>query len=408
MNYPMIEILRIAGAALWAHKFRALLTTLGIAIGIFTVGVVMAIIEGLNVSFSEQISSLGSDVMYIDKRDWFMNRDTWLMTRQRRNIGMDAAAYIRERATYISHVSPRIYQRTTLKRGDKSLEHIATIGVAEDMAVISGTDLTNGRFISIADGHHRKPVVVIGDAVREELFEWEDPVGQRISLSGRKFLVIGVLEKQGQMLGRNMDNMVYIPAETLLKMFSRRWRNITIAVKASDPALLADARDEVEGIMRRYRKLRPGEDNDFAINQQSSLQEFYDNATRMLWMVAIGIGSIALIVGGVGVMNIMLVTVTERTREIGIRKSLGARRSTIRWQFLVESMTVSALGVLVGFLAASGVAVFIHKSTPLAARIPPAWGLLGVGVVVVVGLIFGLWPATKAARLDPIDALRYE
>ncbi|MCK4578359.1 MAG: ABC transporter permease [Candidatus Marinimicrobia bacterium] len=404
----MIEILRIAGAALWAHKFRALLTTLGIAIGIFTVGVVMAIIEGLNVSFSEQISSLGSDVMYIDKRDWFMNRDTWLMTRQRRNIGMDAAAYIRERATYISHVSPRIYQRTTLKRGDKSLEHIATIGVAEDMAVISGTDLTNGRFISIADGHHRKPVVVIGDAVREELFEWEDPVGQRISLSGRKFLVIGVLEKQGQMLGRNMDNMVYIPAETLLKMFSRRWRNITIAVKASDPALLADARDEVEGIMRRYRKLRPGEDNDFAINQQSSLQEFYDNATRMLWMVAIGIGSIALIVGGVGVMNIMLVTVTERTREIGIRKSLGARRSTIRWQFLVESMTVSALGVLVGFLAASGVAVFIHKSTPLAARIPPAWGLLGVGVVVVVGLIFGLWPATKAARLDPIDALRYE
>ena len=229
-----------------------------------------------------------------------------------------------------------------------------------------------------------------------------------MTINGRKFLVIGLLDKQGQMLGRNLDNMIYIPAETLLKMFGRRWRNITIAVKASEPELLAEARDEVEGIMRRYRKLRPGEENDFAINQQSSLQELYDNATGMLWMVAMGIGSIALIVGGVGVMNIMLVTVTERTMEIGIRKSLGARRRTILWQFLVESMAVSAVGVVVGFGLASATALFIQKSTPLAARIPPTWGLLGIGVVVVVGLIFGLWPATKAARMDPIEALRYE
>lgn len=404
----MIEVLRIAASALWAHKFRAFLTTLGIAIGIFTVGVVMAIIEGLNQSFADQISHLGSDVLYVDKRAWFQGRDAWLTARQRKNFGIDAVEYISARAEYVSHISPRIFQRGTLKYRDKSLESVAVMGVHSDMIVIAGQEVEVGRFISTIDTQHRKNVTVIGAAVQENLFENIDPIGKRMSINGRKFLVIGVLEEQGSMLGRNLDNMAYVPAETLLKMFGSRRRNITIALKASEPYLVEEAKEEVEGIMRRYRKLRPSEPNDFAINQQSSLQDLYDNATGMLWMVAVGIGSIALIVGGVGVMNIMLVTVTERTSEIGIRKSLGATRSTIRWQFLVESMAVSALGVLIGFLAAYGVADFIQKSTPLAARIPPTWLGLGIGVVVVVGLIFGLWPATKAARLDPIEALRYE
>lgn len=404
----MIEVLRIAGSALWAHKFRAFLTTLGIAIGIFTVGVVMAIIEGLNASFADQISHLGSDVLYVDKRAWFQGRDAWLSARQRKNIGIDAVEYITARAQYVSHVSPRIYQRGRLKYEEKTLEGVGLMGVHADMAVIQGQEVAVGRFLSTIDSDRRKPVAVIGELVRENLFENQEAVGQRISINGRKFLVIGVLEKQGTMLGRNLDNVAYIPAETLLKMFGQRWRNISIAVKASSPALVSEAKDELEGIMRRYRQLRPSQENDFAINQQSTLQDFYDRATGMLWMVAIGIGSIALIVGGVGVMNIMLVTVTERTFEIGIRKSLGAKRSSIRWQFLVESMVVSALGVLIGFVAASGVAMFIQNNTPLAAKIPPAWLGLGIGVVVIVGLIFGLWPATKAARLDPIEALRYE
>ena len=404
----MIETLRIAGSALWAHKFRAFLTTLGIAIGIFTIGVVMAIIEGLNTSFADQISHLGSDVLYVDKRAWFQGRDAWINARQRKNIGLDAVEYISARAQYVSHVSPRIFQRGQLKFREKSLDGIALMGVHADMAVIQGQEVVTGRFLSSLDTDHRRPVTVIGEAVRESLFEGQEAVGKRLTINGRKFLVIGVLEKQGTMLGRNLDNVAYVPAETFLKMFGRRWRNITIAVKASSPELVNDAKDELEGIMRRYRKLRPGQENDFAINQQSSLQEFYDKATGMLWMVALGIGSISLIVGGVGVMNIMLVTVTERTFEIGIRKSLGARRSAILWQFLVESMVVSALGVLVGFVAASGTAIFIQNNTPLAARIPPTWLGLGIGVVVIVGLIFGLWPATKAARLDPIEALRYE
>lgn len=404
----MIEILRIAGAALWAHKFRALLTTLGIAIGIFTVGVVMAVIEGLNASFSEQISSLGSDVLYVDKRDWFQGHDSWMLTRQRRNIDMGTADYIARNSEYVSHVSPRIFQGGLVKRKDKSLDGVAITGVGPDMAVISGTEVVEGRFISTIDYGRKKPVAVIGSGLVENLFEYEEPLGQYVTISGRKFLVIGVLEEQGQMMGRDLDNMAYVPATTLMKMFGQRYRNITIALKAASPDMVNEAREEVEGIMRRYRKLRPGQPDDFAINQQSTLQELYDNATRMLWMVAIGIGSIALIVGGIGVMNIMLVTVTERTGEIGIRKSLGARSSTIRWQFLVESMVVSALGVMVGFAAASGTALFIQKATPLAARIPPTWLFLGIGVVVVIGLVFGLWPANKAARLDPIEALRYD
>jgi len=404
----MIEILRVAGSALWAHKFRALLTTLGIAIGIFTVGVVMAIIEGLNATFTEQISSLGSDVLYVEKRPWTMSHQEWLTSRQRRNIGMDAVDYIAQRAEFVSHISPQVYQGGTLKYGDKNLEGVSVQGVHADMVVISGSEVVDGRFLSRVDTRRKKAVTVIGDAVKENLFENGISVGKNISINGRRFLVIGVLEKKGQMMGQDPDNMVYIPAETLLKMYGNRWRNISIAVKAADPAMLDETRDEVIGIMRRYRQLRPGQPDDFAINQQSTLQEFFDNATRLLWMVAIGIGSIALVVGGVGVMNIMLVTVTERTMEIGIRKSLGARQSTIRWQFLVESMTVCSLGVVVGFLLASGVAIIIQRATPLMARIPPSWGGLGIGVVVVVGLVFGLWPATKAARLDPIEALRYE
>ncbi len=404
----MIEVLRIAGSAIWSHKFRTLLTTLGIAIGIFTVGVVMAIIEGLNASFSDQISSMGSDVLYVDKREWFQGHDSWMLHRQRKNFELDAVEYIRERSTLVGAISPRVYQRGNLKYGDNSLERVAVLGVHADMAAISGTDIVAGRFITKLDTERRKAVAVIGASVQENLFDGQDPVGKKMSINGRKFMVIGVLEKQGQMLGRDLDNTLYVPAETVFKMFGRRWRNITIAVKAAEPWLVDETKEELEGVVRRYRKLRPGEENDFAINQQSTLQDLYDNATSMLWSVAIGIGSIALIVGGVGVMNIMLVTVTERTHEIGIRKSLGARRSTIRWQFLVESMAVSALGVIVGFVAAGATATFINNTTPLAAKIPAEWTLLGIGVVGLIGMIFGLWPATKAARLDPIEALRYE
>ncbi len=404
----MIEILRIAGAALWAHKFRALLTTLGIAIGIFTVGVVMSIIEGMNRSFTEQISFLGSDVLYIDKRAWFQGREAWLTARQRKNIGLDAVEYIAARAEYVSYVSPRIRRRANLKYRDKSIMGVSVMGVNADMGVISGVDILEGRFLTSVDVDHSKSVAVIGDGVVQNLFEGREALGERITVSGRKYLVIGTLEKQGEAMGRSLDNQIYIPATTLIKMFSSRWRNVSIAVKAITPDMVEDAQIEVEGIMRRYRGLRPNQPNDFAINQQSSLQELYENATAMLWAVAIGIGSISLIVGGVGVMNIMLVTVTERTMEIGIRKSLGARRSTIRWQFLVESMTVSALGVFVGFFGASIVSTIMNKVTPLQTAIPPQWAALGIGVVVIVGLIFGLWPANKAARLDPIEALRYE
>ncbi|NOZ08995.1 MAG: FtsX-like permease family protein [FCB group bacterium] len=403
----MIEIIKLALAALWGHKLRAFLTTLGIAIGVFTVGTVMAIIHGLNTSFSDQISMLGSDVFYISTHKWGGGYEEWIRSWRRKPITPEAVNYILDHGRLVDIASPMLGRRSTLKFNDKSLELVQVAGVNQYALEIDGSDLAEGRFFSAADVSHRKNVVVIGDDVRQEFFPGIDPLGQILKISGHKFTVIGCFVRKGQMLGNNMDNRVQIPYLTFSKFFGGRRTNTTIAAKAVSPDLVDDAYDELRSLLRHYRRLKPQDEDDFAINQISSIMELYNKMTAMLWAVAIGIGSISLIVGGIGVMNIMLVTVAERTKEIGIRKSIGATRSKILFQFLVESMVVCALGVILGLTLASGVAFAVQKFTPLAASIPANWGLLGAGTVVIVGLVFGLWPANKAAKLDPIEALHY-
>ncbi len=403
----MFEIVKLALAALWGHKLRAFLTTLGIAIGVFTVGTVMAIIDGLNKSFTDQISMLGSDVFYISTHKWAGGYEDWIRSWKRKAITPAVAEYILENGHLIDIASPMLGRRSTLKYNDKSLDAVEVAGVNQYALEIDGSNMSEGRFFSAADVSHRKNVVTIGDEVRQEFFPRIDPLGQTLKISGHKFTVIGCLEKKGNMLGNNMDNRVQIPYLTFSKVFGGKRTNTTIAAKAVSPELVDEAHDELRALLRHYRGLKPQDEDDFAINQISSIMELYNKMTGMLWAVAIGIGSISLIVGGIGVMNIMLVTVAERTKEIGIRKSIGATRSKILFQFLIESMVVCALGVIIGLTCASGVALLVQKFTPLAASIPANWGFLGAGTVVIVGLVFGLWPANKAAQLDPIEALHY-
>jgi len=403
----MFDILKMSISALLAHKMRTVLTTLGITIGVFTVGAITAIIEGLNSSFESQISMMGSDVFYISKGSWFGGYESWINARKRKPVDVDLADYISENAINVSATSPMVNRHRTLKYKDKSIESVEVTGVNHLMPMIEGTEIDAGRFFSESECRHRKNVVVIGENIRKEFFPDTNPVGEKIYISGHRFMVIGLFEKKGKMLFNDMDNRVQVPYLTFSKLFQRRNRGANIAVKSTSTAMLDDSKEEVRNLVRHYRHLKPSDEDDFAINQMNTLVDMYNRMTALLWAVAIGIGSISLVVGGIGVMNIMLVSVTERTREIGIRKSVGATRQKILFQFLFESMAVCSIGVISGLLLATGAAYIIHTFTPLAAKVPANWGILGAGVVVLVGLIFGMWPANRAARLDPIDALRF-
>ena len=406
----LLESTKIALQALWSHKLRAILTTLGIVIGVVTVVGIISIIEGLNQGFANQISSLGSDVLYIDRYPWVnTSYEEWLRIRGRPRITLDHYEYISQHSTYAKKVIPQVMTRTEVSRREHALESVTVIGTNE-FGLEGGfgpQDIAEGRFFSSLDVDRNRMVVAIGYKIAETVFPDSDPIGQRINVGNKRFLIIGVLKEQGNMLGNDLDSNVYMPYGAFARTFGP-WRSYMIAVKLGNPSLMEKARMELTGLMRTVRQLKPREDNNFVINNQEMLMNFYRQITGGLWATAIGIGGISLLVGGIGIMNIMLVSVTERTKEIGIRKALGATRLNVLTQFLIESMMVCMVGVAIGLLVTVGVTIVIDKSTPLPASISITWALLGMGFVVVIGVLFGLWPASRAAKLNPIDALRYE
>lgn len=410
MIQKIIESGLIALQALRSHKLRAVLTTLGIIIGVVTVVGIISIIQGLNTGFKDQISNLGSDVLYIDRYPWVItDSDEWWRVHRRPRIREQQYEYIKEQSLHAAYVVPQITNRSAVSRGKHSLDRITLIGTNQHGLHVGfgPQDLATGRFLSFVDVDRNRMVAVIGNKISETLFPEEDPLGERVTIGGRRFLVIGVLNEQGNMLGNDMDSNVYVPHGAFVKTFGA-WRSYTIAVKLRDPDAMENARIELAGLMRTARKLKPREENDFEINNQDMLLNFYNSITRSLWITAIGIGGISLLIGGIGIMNIMMVSVTERTREIGIRKALGATRWTIMLQFLIESIMVCLVGVILGMGFAAGLAKAVDAFTPLPAAISVSWAGLGIGFVLVIGILFGLWPASRAAKLNPIEALRYE
>jgi putative ABC transport system permease protein len=405
MNF--LEAISVALSSLRANRLRSLLTLLGIVIGVMAVIAVVSIISGLNDYVAGKIFNLGPDVITVSRMSPVISSfDEWTENQKRRNLYISDMDAIQAVCHDCKAVGASVNMRGRVKFGREYVDSQIQ-GYTADLAAILGTELSAGRLMTPYDVEHVRNVCVIGSDLAENLFPFVDPIGKTLIIDDRGFEVIGVGAKQGSVLGQSRDNWAMIPLTLHQKMYGSR-RSITIYAKALDERHLPVAESEVRLVLRARRHVAYNDKDDFALNTNDNFLQIWANISRAFFAVTIGIASISLVVGGIVVMNIMLVSVTERTREIGIRKAAGARRHDILIQFLVESATLALVGGIIGILLGSSIALAISWLSPLPAAIK--WWAVALGLVVStsVGLFFGIYPATKAANLDPIVALRYE
>ncbi len=400
------EYLFFALDALRTNKIRSALTTLGIFLGVTAIIVIFTAIQSINRYVEGEFSGIGSTTLYLSKFPWVTTSNYWEL-RNRPEITLDDYKKLKEMVHTARWISPQLQAVRTIQYRNKYLEDVFTVGCNEQYVYTGNAETSLGRFFTEMEVYRAHPVAVIGETVREELFGKENPLGKRIKINGYAHRVIGVLKKKGNFFGFNMDNQVIIPYTTFRGISFHR-RGVTVAFRVEDASELDNLRDEIRGAMRRIRKLAPGEPDNFAINQQSMLTDFYKKLTGTSYLIVFIIAAISLIVGGIGIMNIMLVSVTERTREIGIRKAVGATRANILLQFLSESIAISSIGGIFGVLVGVGLAQLLLQAIKLSAAVSVSTILIGFGFSTLVGVLSGMYPASKAARLNPIDALRYE
>jgi putative ABC transport system permease protein len=409
-RYPVLfglwEAIGMGLGGIRAYKLRASLTILGVVMGIMTVTGTSSIVAGLNASMASQIESLGSAVVFIRPFTPGENigPEEW---RRRKGLTM-AEVEALAKLPAVKAVAPlEPLAAELIKYGNQRTKDAPLIGATAGYETVHDVYVDKGRFISDADVSRGASVVVIGADVADALFPFIDPLDKELSIDGRHFRVIGVIERKGKFLFISRDNILFVP----LGSFQKKDPNFNFLVadlKPLNAARIDDLAEQVEELLRRTRKLRFRDKNNFAVFTQDTFTDLYRQLTGGIYLVMIAISSIGLLVGGVGVMNIMLVSVTERTREIGVRKALGARRRDILWQFLTEAMTLTGVGGVLGIVIGGLVAWLVNLFSPFPAVLQPVWVVIAFVVSVVVGLTFGLWPAAKAARLDPIEALRYE
>ncbi len=404
--FSMREAVGMGLAAIKAYKLRAGLTILGVVMGIMTVTGMSSIVAGLNASMARQIESLGSSVLLIRPAapGEHISDEEW---RKRKTLSMDEVQVIAA-LPLVRAISPMEFVRVDMiKYGNQKVQDATTFATTAAYETVHDAFVQKGRFLSDVDVDRASTVAVLGTDVVDALFAGVDPIDKEIFLDGRRFRVIGVMERKGKFLFMSRDNIILIPRGAIQRRDARF--NFMIAdVKPLSPVVIDKAVDQIREAMRRRRKLRYLDPDNFAVFTQDTLTDLYRQITGGIYMVMIAISSIGLVVGGVGVMNIMLVSVTERTREIGVRKALGAKKRDILWQFLTEAMTLTGTGGLLGIAIGGGVAWLVDKFSPFPAVIQTSWVLVAFFTALAVGLFFGLWPAAKAARLDPIEALRYE
>jgi putative ABC transport system permease protein len=401
------EGMAIAFAAIRANKMRSVLTTLGIVIGIVSVTLMGTAIEGLNRAFNKSIAALGSDVLYIQKWSWADHGDDWWIIKNRRDVRIKQAKDIEKYSEFVHAVNPATGAARNVKYGQKYIENVIVIGTGSEWLETSGSTIAFGRFFSRLEADGGRPVCAIGSEVAANLFPNENPIGKVIKVGGYAYTILGVFDKQGSFLGvQSLDNRVYVPINRFFQEFMSHRSDIQIMVKAKSVAELDETKEEVRGILRKSRGLKPKDPDDFAINQQETLIQTFNTIGGVIAAVGLFITGMSLFVGGIGIMNIMFVSVTERTREIGIRKAIGAPRRTILLQFLMESAALCLIGGIIGIIIAFPISLIIDTFLPTA--MPLSIVAIALLVSIIVGVVSGFLPAYRASRLDPVDALRYE
>ena len=409
--HELKEGLIIAMNAIRANKIRSILTTLGIVIGVASVVLMSTAIKGIDESFQDSATSImGTDNIFVDKWAWF-GQIPWWELRARRDLTMDDMRKFRELAKLPEAVSVRKFTNRSVVYGDSQVDGVFVVGTDHNYVQTTDLKFTEGRFFSEIESNSGRKVCVVGGEVASKLFPRGNGVDQVIKIGGNKYQVVGINDKQGSFLfgDFNPDNMIYIPIEAMFKDFQSRRRggSITICVKSPTNAAVPAVKEEAIGIMRRVRGLEHDEENDFSINQQDALLDIINSQVGVIQIAGLFITGLALFVGAIGIMNIMFVSVKERTKEIGIRKAIGAKKRTILGQFLTESATICLLGGLIGlFIAVLGAKIIEQYDFPVSVQIDDV--IIAIGISLLTGVLSGLAPAYTAAIRDAVDALRYE
>jgi putative ABC transport system permease protein len=402
----LVETFRLSLDALRAHKLRSFLTLLGVILAVLTLVTVMSVVAGLNFYVADRVANLGANVYLLDRFGIITSEDEWVKAQKRPLVTLEEFEWIRDNLKLASRVAAAGWVTIDIRSGNTLLENTRVTGATADYAELRNVGLASGRYITEADDLHHSPICFIGTDVAKKFFPNVDPVGKTIRAGTHTYEVVGVATPIGSAFGMSQDNYMLIPLVTYYKEWHTQQDWLAIFVQAPETEMMSASQDEARMLMRAYRHLGYNAKDNFAILGSDSIMALWKQLTGNLFGVAVALTAVFLVVGGIVIMNIMLASVTERTREIGIRRSLGARKKHIMLQFMSESAVLASVGGIIGILLAYGVVALGRAATSIPMKTPLSAVILSLSVSTGVGLFFGIYPAMRAAKLDPIEALR--